>query len=133
MLDCTLYTLSVEQLGRVLGYQRQLAVLSVSVLVSRDEGAKRRLLDALRAGGPELEIVEIVGVPGEIGDMTGGPDHEEYFRDLFPSASDMLGLSSSLPRLESLSMNILCAPGFGSVSWTREGGKWIDGNTSDKA
>ncbi|KNG83482.1 hypothetical protein ANOM_006676, partial [Aspergillus nomiae NRRL 13137] len=41
MLDCTLYTLSPQQLGRVLRRQRRLAVLSVSVLVSEGEDAKK--------------------------------------------------------------------------------------------
>jgi hypothetical protein len=75
----------------------------------------------------------LLGVSGLIlTKMPGSTNREEYFRDLFPSASDIVDLSAGLPRLESLSMTILRAPGFGSVSWTRGDGKWKDGNVSDK-
>ncbi|KAE8135029.1 hypothetical protein BDV38DRAFT_273072 [Aspergillus pseudotamarii] len=128
MLDCTLYTLSLKQLGGVLGRQRRLAVLSVSVLVSEGDDAKRELLDTLKLGGEELEVVEVVGVPGsewkDVGDSVKTGD---LFRDAFPSSSDMLDLATALPRLESFSMTILRAPAFGSVSWVKKDGKWVDG------
>lgn len=70
MLDVTLYTLKPDQLTRIVEAQKDLAVLSASVLVSAKEveAAKKQLLDVLR-NGKELEIVEIVGVPGDIGDQ----------------------------------------------------------------
>lgn len=52
---------------------------------------------------------------------------EELFRDVFPSSSDMLELTAALPCLESFSMTILRAPAFGSVSWVKKDGKWVDG------
>ena len=64
MLDCTLYALSLEQLRRVLKRQRRLAVLSVSVLVSQEDDAKRELLEALKLGSEDLQVLEVVGVPG---------------------------------------------------------------------
>ncbi|KAB8258009.1 hypothetical protein BDV32DRAFT_160276 [Aspergillus pseudonomiae] len=126
MLDCTLYALSLEQLGRVLRRQRRLAVLSVSVLVSEGEDAKKGLLETLRLGGGELEVVEVVGVPGsEWKDIADSVKSQDLFRDVFPSSSDMLGLAAALPRLESFSMTILRAPAFGSVSWVRRDGQWV--------
>lgn len=74
MLDCTLYTLSTTQLSQVLDFQTELAVLSASVLVRRDEQSKKSLLDILRSSSKHLEIVEIVGVPDE-----EDHDHEEVF------------------------------------------------------
>ncbi|KAE8360890.1 hypothetical protein BDV27DRAFT_167388 [Aspergillus caelatus] len=128
MLDCTLYTLSLEQLGRVLGRQRRLAVLSVSVLVSEGDDAKRELLETLKLGGEELEVVEVVGVPGsEWKDVADSVKSGDLFRDVFPSSSDMLDLAAALPCLESFSMTILRAPAFGSISWARRDGKWVDG------
>ncbi|KAE8322898.1 hypothetical protein BDV39DRAFT_218166 [Aspergillus sergii] len=128
MLDCTLYALSLEQLGRVLKRQRRLAVLSVSVLVPEGDDAKRGLLETLRLGGEELEVVEIVGVPGwEWKDVADSVKSDELFRGVFPSSSDMLELTAALPRLESFSMTILRAPAFGSVSWVKRDGKWVDG------
>ncbi|KAB8216303.1 hypothetical protein BDV33DRAFT_194481 [Aspergillus novoparasiticus] len=127
MLDCTLYALSLEQMGRVLKRQRRLAVLSVSVLLPEGDEAKRGLLETLRLGGEELEVVEVVGVPGQkwkdVGDSVKS---DELFRDVFPSLSDMLELTAALPRLESFSMTILRALAFGSVSWVRRDGKWVD-------
>lgn len=65
MLDCTLYALGMAQLSQVLGFQTELAVLSASVLVRRDEQSKKSLLDTLRSGSQCLEMIEIVGVPEE--------------------------------------------------------------------
>ncbi|KOC18178.1 hypothetical protein AFLA70_134g002680 [Aspergillus flavus AF70] len=128
MLDCTLYALSLEQMGYVLKRQRRLAVLSVSVLVPEGDEAKRGLLETLRLGGEELEVVEVVGVPGqEWKDVADSVKSEELFRDVFPSSSDMLELTAALPCLESFSMTILRAPAFGSVSWVKKDGKWVDG------
>ncbi|PIG69191.1 hypothetical protein AARAC_005093 [Aspergillus arachidicola] len=128
MLDCTLYALSLEQMGRVLKRQRRLAVLSVSVLLPEGDEAKRGLLETLRLGGEEVEVVEVVGVPGQQWkDVADSVKSEELFRDVFPSSSDMLELTAALPRLESFSMTILRAPAFGSVSWRKKEGKWVDG------
>ncbi|KAB8203131.1 hypothetical protein BDV34DRAFT_142104 [Aspergillus parasiticus] len=128
MLDCTLYALSLEQMGRVLKRQRRLAVLSVSVLLLEGGEAKRGLLETLRLGNEELEVVEVVGVPGQ--EWKGVADSvksEELFRDVFPSSSDMVELTAALPSLESFSMTILRAQAFGSVSWRKKEGKWVDG------
>ena len=65
MLDCTLYALGMAQLSQVLGFQTELAVLSASVLVRRDEQSKKALLDTMRSGSQCLEMMEIVGVPEE--------------------------------------------------------------------
>lgn len=74
MLDVTLYTLKPEQLARVVEAQKDLAVLGASVLVSAKdvEAAKKELLHVLR-NGKVLEVVEIVGVPGDIGDQEVNP------------------------------------------------------------
>ncbi|KAB8268677.1 hypothetical protein BDV30DRAFT_217974 [Aspergillus minisclerotigenes] len=128
MLDCTLYALSLEQMGYVLKRQKRLAVLSVSVLIPEGGEAKRGLLETLKLGGEELEVVEVVGVPGqEWKDVADSVKSEELFRDVFPSSSDMLELTAALPCLESFSMTILRAPAFGSVSWVKKDGKWVDG------
>ncbi|KAL1997635.1 hypothetical protein VTN02DRAFT_1227 [Thermoascus thermophilus] len=63
MLDSTVYTLDTTQLADIVRCQKDLAVLSASVLVgASEETAKAALLAALR-GGTALEMVEIVGVP----------------------------------------------------------------------
>ncbi|OGM43182.1 hypothetical protein ABOM_008854 [Aspergillus bombycis] len=114
MLDCTLYALSLEQLASVLRRQRRLAVLSVSVLVSEGQHAKRGLWETLRLGGEQLEVVEVVGVPGPEGNyVTDSGKSEDLFRDMFPTSSDMLALAAALPHLESFSMTILRAPALG--------------------
>ena len=65
MLDCTLYTLTLNQLARVVNHQTELAVLSASVLVRTDEQAKKSILDMIQSGSQALETVELVGVPEE--------------------------------------------------------------------
>ncbi|KAE8371611.1 hypothetical protein BDV26DRAFT_275730 [Aspergillus bertholletiae] len=130
MLDCTLYTLSLEQLARVLRRQQRLAVLSVSVLIPVGTAdAKQKLLQTLRLGGSELEIVEVVGVPErETKDIAHSINGEDLnlSRDVFPSQEDLLQLTTGLPRLESFSISILRAPAFGSVSWVRRDDVWVE-------
>ena len=65
MLDCTLYTLTLDQLTLVINHQTELAVLSASVLVRTDEQAKKSLLHTIQSGSQALETVELVGVPEE--------------------------------------------------------------------
>ena len=65
MLDCTLYTLTLDQLTLVINHQTELAVLSASVLVRTDEHAKKSLLHTIQSGSQALETVELVGVPEE--------------------------------------------------------------------
>lgn len=44
----------------------------------------------------------------------------------------MESLSENLPQLDSLSMNILCAPKFGAVSWNKQpDGEWTGGFIAD--
>ena len=73
MLDCTLYTLALDQLTRVINHQTELAVLSASVLVRTDEQAKKPLLDTILSGSQALETVELVGVPEETLDEVRSP------------------------------------------------------------
>jgi hypothetical protein len=68
MLDCTIYTLNTEQVAHVLRAQKELAILSASVIVGATEASKKSLLESLHGGkdesaGKDLEVVEIVGVP----------------------------------------------------------------------
>ncbi|KAE8146335.1 hypothetical protein BDV25DRAFT_162711 [Aspergillus avenaceus] len=128
MLDCTLYTLSLDQLEQILNYQKELAILNASVLLSTGgENTKRALLNTLQSSGKNMEVVEIVGVPEkEDQQFAESLDRATYFNSVLPSAADMRDLSAILPHLESLSMNILRAPGLGSVSWVRKDGEWVD-------
>lgn len=127
LLDCTLYTLDATQLGKILAAQSELAVLSVSLLVCRDEKSKASLLDTIRSGSKSLEMVEVVGVPDE-GDGNNNDNEEKndsVFHGIFPTMSDMEALAKDLPNLESFSMSILCAPKFGSVQWKKlDNGSW---------
>ncbi|KAI9929259.1 hypothetical protein ASPWEDRAFT_168902 [Aspergillus wentii DTO 134E9] len=124
MLDCTLYTLSLEQLTTILSSQNELAILAASVLVQE----KETLLDTLRNGSKDLEAVEIVGVPKEAVEVGSISNQDTSFRALFPTTSDMTDLSTRLPRLNSFTMTILRAASFGSVTWTRAwDGGWEGG------
>ncbi|BCR85388.1 uncharacterized protein ACHE_20846A [Aspergillus chevalieri] len=128
MLDSTLYTLTLDELSRILGHQTQLAVLNASVLIGTDEHAKKTILNTIRSASPALETVELVGVPEEFIEES----LLSAFHEIFPTAADMAALSESLPQLDSLSMNILCAPKFGAVSWNKQpGGEWVGGFVAD--
>lgn len=148
MLDSTLYTLTLDELSRILGHQTQLAVLNASVLVKTDEHAKKTILNTIRSASPALETVELVGVPEEFVAVSpffpflyyflahyADEDQESSlsaFYEIFPTAADMAALSESLPRLDSFSMNILCAPKFGAVSWNKQpDGEWVGGFIAD--
>lgn len=63
MLDSTLYTLTLDDLSRILNHQTQLAVLNASVLVRADKEMKKSLLATIRSAKTTLETVEVVGVP----------------------------------------------------------------------
>lgn len=131
MLDCTLYTLTTTQLARILGVQTELAVLSVSLLVHRDETSKTSLLETLRSGSKSMEIVEVVGVPEEEANEQEEKE-DSVFHGIFPTRSDLEALTESLPELENFNMNILCAPKFGSVRWEKqENGNWTGGIVSE--
>ncbi|ODM19001.1 hypothetical protein SI65_05618 [Aspergillus cristatus] len=128
MLDSTLYTLTLDELSRILGHQTQLAVLNASVLIGTDEHAKKTILNTIRSASPALETVELVGVPEEFIEESS----LSAFHEIFPTAADMAALSESLPHLDSLSMNILCAPKFGAVSWNKQpDGEWVGGFVAD--
>ncbi|EYE98136.1 uncharacterized protein EURHEDRAFT_409453 [Aspergillus ruber CBS 135680] len=145
MLDSTLYTLTLDELSRILGHQTHLAVLNASVIVGKNEPAKKSILNTIRSASPALETVELVGVPEEfigvsstsrntIGDRTDNDQESSLsaFHEVFPTAADMASLSETLPQLDSFSMNILCAPKFGAVSWNKQpGGEWTGGFVAD--
>ncbi|RWR00184.1 hypothetical protein C8Q69DRAFT_490038 [Paecilomyces variotii] len=143
MLDSTLYTLNTEQLAHILRAQKELAILSASVIVSATEASKKALLDSLHGGqngsvGKDLEVVEIVGVPDAEFSQAVSSDStqantDEVLKQIFPSQSDMSDLLAHLPRLETFKMTILRASSFGSVEWTRSpDGSWNGGLVQGK-
>ncbi|KAJ9206227.1 hypothetical protein DTO166G4_7467 [Paecilomyces variotii] len=143
MLDSTLYTLNTEQLAHILRAQKELAILSASVIVSATEASKKALLDSLHGGqngsvGKDLEVVEIVGVPDAEFSQAVSTDStqantDEVLKQIFPTQSDMSDLLAHLPRLETFKMTILRASSFGSVEWTRSpDGSWNGGLVQSK-
>lgn len=70
MLDSTLYTLTLDELSRILGHQTQLAVLNASVLVGTGDHAKKSILNTIRSASQALETVELVGVPEEYAEVS---------------------------------------------------------------
>lgn len=79
MLDSTLYTLTLDELSRILGHQTQLAVLNASVLIGTDEHAKKTILNTIRSASPALETVELVGVPEEFIEVSSLPPSNTTF------------------------------------------------------
>ncbi|KAL1848443.1 hypothetical protein Plec18170_008041 [Paecilomyces lecythidis] len=142
MLDSTIYTLNTEQLAHILRAQKELAILSASVIVSATEASKKALLDSLHGGkdgsvGKDLEVVEIVGVPdAEFSQVVSDSTHittDELLKQIFPSQSDMNDLLTHLPRLENFKMTILRASSFPSVEWSRSpDGSWNGGLVQGK-
>ncbi|PGH13446.1 hypothetical protein AJ80_06315 [Polytolypa hystricis UAMH7299] len=148
MLDSTLYTLDTEQLGKIMNVQKDISILSVSLIADASETWKTQLIDALRGGeggtkGKELEIVEIVGVPSEkfkvevSSSSSSTSTNTSLLKNIFPSSEDMAVLSSHCPELESFRMTILRAPSLGAVEWNRlpssssstshDAGEWTGG------
>lgn len=64
LLDSTFYALDLEQLKDILSAQKELSILSASVIVSPTEEWKAEMLETLHAA-KNLEILELVGVPNE--------------------------------------------------------------------
>ncbi|PGH09870.1 hypothetical protein AJ79_05597 [Helicocarpus griseus UAMH5409] len=153
MLESTLYTFDTEQLTRILKVQKDMGVLSASVLVEPTVEWKGELVRALRGGvgvdgsdgdgdggGKELEIVEVVGVPSERFDREVSSDSNattsSILEKVFPSAADMALISKYSPRLESFRMTILRAASFGYVEWNKVEGtsdEWVGGIKSGAA
>ncbi|KAK2769776.1 hypothetical protein FQN53_005918 [Emmonsiellopsis sp. PD_33] len=131
MLDATLYTIDAGQLGKIMKVQKELGVLSVSVLVGPTGEWKEKLIHALHGGvdgngAAELEIVEVIGVPDDQFDKEVSTSASlesdttsSILEKVFPSATDMALLSKHAPKLESFRMSILRAASFGHVEWNR--------------
>lgn len=72
MLDLTLYTLRVRQVGDVVAANGGIAILSISVAIDEDGGSgeelgsfHQRLREDLGRAAPMLEVLEVVAVPGK--------------------------------------------------------------------
>ena len=134
MLNTSLWTLRPEEVGPVLhacagGGTGKLEDLCVSVLLKSkwwDE-----LLKSLTHQSPELEGLEVVGVPDD--------DQKEQVSskladDVFEKTKDLENLRLACPKLVRFEMTILRARSFGRVGWKFDAhsGKWSGGYVPGK-
>jgi hypothetical protein len=153
-LNLTLYTLTLEDLKKLLEVQKHVMVLNVTLEVEPGEDFKKKLLEAMEPC-KSLEQVEIVANPSlqffmevcilaqscyahlvhhlhtDMSLQVQNPRHGTIGKT-FPSADDMQAWSSRCEKLSSFSVNVLRATNFGTVDWEKKDGKWVGGVTEGK-
>ncbi|KAK4543431.1 hypothetical protein LTR36_005574 [Oleoguttula mirabilis] len=125
-LNSTLYTLTLDQLTKVLETQKNVMVLNVTVEAEPGEDSKKGLLKALEQC-KNLEQVEIVANPSLRFFMAVQNPKSGVLAQSFPSSADMDALSSTCSKLSSFKVNVLRTTTFGTVEWERKDGKWSGG------
>ncbi|KAK5133462.1 hypothetical protein LTR08_007704 [Meristemomyces frigidus] len=125
-LNSTLYTLTIDQLTKVLKTQKNAMVLNLTVEAEPGEDSKKALMRALQQC-KSLEQVEVVANPSLQFFMSVQNPRSGVLAKSFPSSADMDALSTTCTKLSSFKANVLRTTTFGSVEWEQKDGKWSGG------
>ena len=135
MLNTSSWTLRPEELGPVLQAcagdgNGKLEDLCISVLLKSQWWEE--LLKSLTDKSPELEGLEVVGVPD---DDQNEQISMKFAEDIFEKTKDLESLRLACPKLVRFEMTILRAMSFGLVGWKFDinSGKWSGGYVPGKA
>ncbi|KAK4495160.1 hypothetical protein PRZ48_013487 [Zasmidium cellare] len=125
-LITTLYTLTAEQLRKILEVQKHVLVLQATAEVEPGEEYKKKLLKAVE-GCKNLEQVEIVANPSLQFFMEVQNPSSGVMAKTFPTADDLEALSKKCEKLSSFKANVLRTTSLGTVDWQKKDSKWSGG------
>lgn len=125
-LNTTLYTLTPEQIRKVLDKQKGLMVMSLTAEIEPGEETKKDLLNAMELC-KDLEQVEIVANPSLRFFMEVQNPRKQTLAKTFPDVFDMNRLSEKLPKLSSFKANVLRTKTLGEIEWEKVESKWKGG------
>ncbi|CAK3772918.1 Hypothetical predicted protein [Lecanosticta acicola] len=125
-LNTTLYTLTPDQLKKILEVQKNVMVLGVTAEVEPGAEYKKALLETM-GGLKHLEQIEVIANPSLQFFMEVQNTRSQVLQKTFPSADDLDELSKKCEKLGSFKANVLRTTSLGTVEWSRESGKWQGG------
>lgn len=147
VLNLSLFTLSMQQLKKILEMHKGLMVLIVTLEIEKTDTTKQDLIAVLEHCG-KLEQVEIVVNPGlqffieashacldhaSITDKTVQVNNarSDAMEKVFPSKSDMETLTKKCEKLNSFKANVLRSKSLPSLEWERKREVWTGGVTGN--
>ncbi|EMC97755.1 hypothetical protein BAUCODRAFT_120690 [Baudoinia panamericana UAMH 10762] len=125
-LNCTLYTLTMAQLRKVLEVQKNIMVLNVTLETAPGADTKKALIKVLE-GCKNLEQVELVASPTMEFIMALQEPGSGVLEKSLLSAADLAVLTAKCANLKSFKASVLRAASFGTLEWEKKGGKWVGG------
>ncbi|TKX23088.1 hypothetical protein C1H76_4636 [Elsinoe australis] len=133
LLNVTLYTLSLGDVGRVFERHRGLLVVGVTVEVEEAAKTRKEVLRWLRECGKGVEQMEVVVSPSLGFYMQINRIPSTALQDAFPTVEDLKKLEEDGCKLQSFKATVLRSKHLQKLEWEKKDGKWVGGFTPGSA